>query len=266
MRCGKGSAAQTELQDLFAAWDARYHEADGILATLRVSDVTGVQLGQLLRAALGPQLTTPVVALLEATAPLRQTLGLFITELQGMVTELQNRLTNLLLGPNSLGGIRDALQELVQRVQDFNLDFLQDSLASLFDNVRSKLDAINPANLKQVVEEAFDELLATLDINQVIPSGDVAQLDADYAALIDKLRTLDPETLVTNIIQPAYEEAVIPLLDNFDVTALLDTIIARLRALDDELRQEMERVNQAYQAMLQAVPPISLGVEISSPF
>jgi hypothetical protein len=47
---------------------------------------------------------------------------------------------------------------------------------------------------------------------------------------------------------------VIPLLEQFDLSPILDRIIEALNNLDDELKEELARVNTSYKAMLAAVP------------
>lgn len=257
--------ARASLQALLADWDERFHDADGTLATLRLAQATGDQLAQFLRDEIGPQLTRPLVKAFAALEPVRQTADVFIAELESLISDLQARLTDLLLGPDSLGGIRDALQELVQRLRDFNLDFLSESLESLFDNVRGKLEAISPAQLGQALQTAFEDMLDTLDLGLVLPPDDVAQLDTTYTEVLDKLKTLDPNTLVTEVLQPAFEETVLPLLETFDLTPLLTAIVERLRTLDDELRQEMARVNEAYQEMLRSAPSVSVSAGVELP-
>ncbi len=257
--------ARASLQALLADWDERFHDADGTLAALRLAQATGEQLAQFLGDELGPQLTRPLVKAFAALDPVRQTADVFITELESLITDLQARLTDLLLGPDSLGGIRDALQELVQRLRDFNLDFLSDSLASLFANVRGKLEAISPAQLGQALQTAFEDMLDTLDLGLVLPPDDVAQLDSAYTSVLDKLKGLDPNTLVTEVLQPEFEETVLPLLEAFDLTPLLTAIVERLRTLDDELRQEMARVNEAYQEMLRSAPSVSVSAGVELP-
>ena len=57
----------------------------------------------------------------------------------------------------------------------------------------------------------------------------MAKLDTDYAAVIAKLKALDPKKLIVDAVQPVFEENVLPLLDVFDITPLLQAIVDRLR-------------------------------------
>jgi hypothetical protein len=252
--------AQSGLQLVTTDWDAHYHGADGLLASLRVTGATPADLRQWVHDALEPQFIRPVQALFALVEPMSGPVQALLSTIQGLVASLQEKLSDVLSGPESLGAIRDALRELVERLQDFNLDFLRSSLEDVFAEVRAKLEAVHPARLREAVETAFDAMLGTITMNQIFPPAEVAALDEDYAELVDRLRTLDPETLVIEVIQPEFEERLIPLLDTFDLTPLLTTLIGLLRSLDQELREELERINQSYRDMRRAVPSIGAGL------
>jgi methyl-accepting chemotaxis protein len=252
--------AQRGLQSALTDWDARYHGAESFLTGLRVSGATPGELRQSIREALEPQFIRPVEALFALVEPATEPVQALLSTIQGLVASLQEKMSGVLSGPDSLGAIRDALQELVARLRDFNLDFLRSSLEDVFAKVRAKLAAVDPARLRELVETAFEEMLATITMSQIFPPAEIAALDADYAQLVARLRTLDPETLVIKVIQPEFEKKVDPLLDAFDLTPPLTALIESLHSLDQELREEMKRVNQAYQDMRRAVPSIGASV------
>jgi hypothetical protein len=252
--------AQSGLQSALRDWDARYHGAESFLTGLRVTGATPEELRGAIHEALEPQFIGPVQALFALVEPATAPVQALLSTIQGLVASLQEKLSGVLSGPDSLGAIRDALQELVAQLQGFNLDFLRSSLEDIFAEVRAKLEAVDPAQLREVVEIAFNEMLDTITMGQIFPPTEIAALDADYAQLVARLRTLDPETLVIEVIQPEFEERLNPLLDAFDLTPLLTALIESLHSLDQELREEMERVNQAYQDMRRAVPSIGAGV------
>ena len=57
-----------------------------------------------------------------------------------------------------------------------------------------------------------------------------------------------------NDLQVTFEEGVLPLLETFDLTPLVQRVLDCLASLDDELKAEMQHVNGAYNSMLQAIP------------
>lgn len=255
------TAAQTRVQTLLLDWDSQYHEA-GALADLRGLQATPANLRQWIGDALEAKAGRPIVALLSLAAPLAEVLGAFLARIQALVSALNAKLEALLLGPDSLGGIRDEIQELVDTLQNFNLGFLTESLSDVFAVLRGQFEAIDPASIRQTVDEAFEDMLDTLEIGLLIPPAQIAELDSDYQIVLDKLKTLDPEKLVVEVVQPEFEEKIIPLLEVFDPTELLAALNDRLAGIDEELKAEMARVNEAYQRMRDAVPSISISIDI----
>ncbi|MBI5957616.1 MAG: hypothetical protein HY866_02705, partial [Chloroflexi bacterium] len=258
---------QGQLQLALADWDSRYHEA-GPLFALRDLQATPANLRQWISEALEAKLGLPVMALFSLAAPLSQLLGSFMARLQALLDILNTKLQALLLGPDSLGGIRDEINELIGKFQNFNLGFLTESLGEIFGNLRSSFEAISPAALRQSVEAAFDTMLDSLQLGLLIWASDVAELDGDYQIVVDKLKTLDPEKLVVEIVQPEFEEKIIPLLEIFDPSELLAALFDRLAGVEEELKAEMARVNESYQKMRDAIPSISIdiGIDVELPF
>lgn len=254
--------AQTALATQLTGWDERYHSAASPLTALRKNGATAAELRQWVAEALEPQLLRPLRLLFAVLEPLGAPLASYAGVLTTLATILQNKLTQLLAGPTALTQIRDNLQGLLDRLGNIALDFLRESIADVFGDVRSKIEAINPANLRQTVETAFTQMLNAITLEQVLPSIEIAALDADYAELITKLKALDPKQLVTDIVKPEFESKILPLLDAFDLTVLFQVIIDRLHSLDDELKQALTRVNTAYQGLRGAAQNVSGGVSV----
>jgi hypothetical protein len=142
------------------------------------------------------------------------------------------------------------------------LNFITDSLKTLFGQLRSKLEAISPAQLAGAIGQAFTAMLDSLKVTLLISAADVAKLDSDYQAIVDKLKQLDPKKLVTDVVQPEFEKTILPLLQIFDPTDVLKALFDQFTHVDEKLKAEMARVNQAYQEMRDAVPSISISIDI----
>jgi hypothetical protein len=258
--------AQAALAAALADWDAQHHSADGALAGLRDAEAEPAQLAQAVREYLEPRLIAPLVALFAMTSPLGAAFDALISELERLVNDLTAKLSSILEGPGSLEQIRSSLQQLVDRLRSFDLGVLTESLTDLFADVRERLQAADPARIRELVDGAFDDMLSALDLDQIIPAADVKELDDSYAEVVDKLKGFDPQRLVTEVIKPEFEEDVIPLLDVLDVSGLIQALVERLRSLDEELKIELDRVNEAYQAFRRNMPSISIGVSVEVPF
>ena len=257
------SQTQTDLQAALADWDSHYHSADGTIAEFRITNVTAAQIRNWLQEEMDASFLEPLKTLLGMVEVAASPLNLVFTQITNLVTALQSKIDDLLLGPDSLGGIRDALDSLIQRLRDFNLDFLTESLEEIFSEILEKVNGVNPAQFKETLNTSFKNMLDTISLNLIIPAADLETLDDSFEDLIDKLKALSPEELVTKAVQPEYEEKVVPLIDTFDVTELLEAIIERLRSLDEELKDEMKRVDTAFGAMKDSVPALSGAVSIS---
>ena len=86
-------------------------------------------------------------------------------------------------------------------------------------------------------------MLDSLKVNLLISDADVAKLDGDYKAILDKLSALDPGKLITAVVQPEFEKTVLPLLAVFDPGDLLKALFDQLTRVEDDLKAEMGRVN-----------------------
>ena len=232
-----------------ATWDARYH---ALTTPMQASGIA-----QWLKDAAEPQVIKPLRALLAPAGPLHTALAPALTQLEALLTDLEGKVATFGTGPGSAGSIKTAIDALVDRLRNLDLGFLKEGLAGVFANVRGKLTAIGPDALAPLFQQAFDEALAGLDLSSVLPQTDIDKLDADFEKVVDALEQLDPSKLIVDAVQPVYDEKVAPLIDAFDLSGVLDKLLTALHGLKDELDEELEKVNQSYQAMLGSVPPLN---------
>jgi hypothetical protein len=97
-------------------------------------------------------------------------------------------------------------------------------------------------------------VLDSLSVDLFLPPVAVVTIDADYAKLIDTLKSLDPGNVVANIVQSEFDKDVLPLLDTIDMSDPLYRIGERLSSLASELKTEIDKVDDAFEAMRQAIP------------
>ena len=243
---------------LLHSWDRRLFSEHGVLNGLAQPAANAASLRQLIDDALEREVIRPLVALVSAFAQSVAAAAPVVAQIAALAQAIEDKLALFVTGPAALAGIRDALQALIERLRGINLDFLVDELNAVFQQVKDKLQAVGPAAVRATVQQAFDQALAALNLSQLLPSDALATLDADYAAILNTLRALDPQALVVNAVQPLYDVQVLPLLEAFDITPVLNALIVRLDELKLELSAEFEKVNGSYQRMLAAVPTISL--------
>jgi hypothetical protein len=260
------TAARAAVVAALAEWDARYHTPDGVLACLAGLQPSSANLASWLGDAATTLVVRPLRTLLALVAPAAAGIQPIVTQIQALMTDLAGKITALFSGPGSIGAIKDAVGQLVARLRGLNIGFLSDSLKDVFAHIRSKLQALNPSVLKDAVDKAFTDMLATLDLGQILPAADVKKLDDDFAALIAKLQALDPGKLVVDVVQPQFDATVKPLIKAFDLSAALDAVAQMLTNMKGDLKTQLEKVNKAYQAMLAAVPalnPMAIAGEVA---
>ncbi|GAK58615.1 hypothetical protein U27_05589 [Candidatus Vecturithrix granuli] len=257
------SQAHTNLQTVFGDWDRHYHSEDSTLAQFQVTPITTSQLRSWLQEEMSVSFLGPLKVLFVRIEALASPINMVFTQITNLVTTLQAKINDLLLGPTSLEGIRNTLNDLIQRLHDFNLDFLTESLEDIFKQLREKINQINPANFKETLNQSFTNMLTEINLSLIIPTADLQTLDNNFNALIEKFKTLDPKKLVTEVVQPEYEATIVPLIETFDLRELLEAIIERLRSLDEELKNEMKRVNAAFRTMKNSIPSMNVAGAIS---
>lgn len=235
-------------------WDDRYHAPGGVLDQFNQPSAGIEQIKDWLRAAVDEQFTAPLRAILARVKPTVDLINGFIGMLADLVSALQAKLDELLSAPAALIALGDTVQGLIDTIAAINLDFLQDSVNEIFDAVRTQFNNLSPRPLQQALDDSFDELLDAVSFDQVVSAGSMDDLDDDFNALVDKLRQLDPDEVLVRPLQEAFEEAVMPLIEAFDLTPVIEAVIERLTPLEDELRDELQRVDTAYQSMLAAAP------------
>ena len=251
------------LEDLQSEWQELVESPEGALSEIASVTADAGGLRTLVAQAVEPLLAPLryLSSLLESLQPAVNGMLTTLTDLVGQLTASVGALTT---GPASLQSISDAVQQVVDTLRNIDLGFLRESLQRLFVQLLDQLEALNPTQLGDTLDEAFERLLDSIGLDQVIPPASIAALDASYDATLDKLRALDPEQLVTEVVQPEYDAAVGPLVEAFDLTPAFNALIEFLRSLNDELDGELGRVNTAYQGLRGARPSLGdINVNIS---
>lgn len=171
-----------------------------------------------------------------------------------LVTTLTEQIDALVNGPGSLSAISGAVQDVVDALRNIDLDFVGRSLDEVLSTVRDQLRLLDPSRLADELDDAFEQALSGLSLASIIPPADIAALDAAWQGVIDKLRELDPGELVEGVVQPIYDETVLPLLDAFDLTPVFAALIDFLESLEGELSSGLDQVNTAYQSLIALRP------------
>ncbi len=246
--------ARQRLLTTLSSWDQQFHGEGGVLMAYRQHPASAQQLKQWLIDSLELQLIRPLQAIFEKFAPAGRLLDGFLSPLVELVNGLRETVNKIIAAPAALLAVGESLEGMRERLQQINLNFIGDSINAIFDTVKQQLRGLDPRGLKSALNESFDELLDAISLEQIVPVDALNQTDNDLDQALEALRQLDPQILITEVIQPKFEEILAPFISALDLSPALNALTERLRPLEDELGAEMDRVNQAYQGFLNAVP------------
>jgi len=250
------TGARAELVALEDEWT---ETVDGLVA---LGAAPAGALRDQLAAAIEPALS-PVRFLFSSLGNLAAPVNGVVAVLVDLVTTLTERVEALVDGPGSLSAISGAVQQVVDALRNIDLGFVGRSLDGVLQEVRDQLRALDPTSLGEDLDAAFEEALSALSLATIIPPADLAALDAAWQSVIDKLRALDPGELLEDVVQPIYDEAVVPLIEAFDLTPVFSALLEFLDSLEGELGSGLDEVNTAYQSLIALRPgggSASLGV------
>jgi hypothetical protein len=250
--------AKANLETFFTDWDTTYHRPNSPLTKLSQLSVTVPALKQMLGEAIRKQLAEPLSGVFKIVEHFSALLDTTLAELVSLLDDLDAKITEMLSITDSLEEIRVAINHLVDTINGFNITFLADEIDELFGAVKTKLETLNPAHIGAAVEETFNHLLDLLNVNALLGAD---ELDREFDKLLALLRSLDPKVLVTDAVQPEYDK-ILDFLKKLDMSQPIETFVARLLSLVEELKVELDRVADAYEEMIDNVPS-ELDVQFS---
>jgi len=251
------------LAGLAADWQELAESPQGVLAEIAAATADADGLRALVASAIEPPLA-PLRHLFRLLASVQPAVAGMLATLTDLVDSLTTGVAALTTGPGSLQSISDAAQQVVDTLRNIDVGFLREGLQGLFIQLLDQLDALNPAQLGAALDAAFASVLEAIDLDSIIPAGTLTTLDASYDTTLDKLRALDPQALIVEVVQPEYDATVGPLVAAFDLSPVFDALIELLHGLREELGSELGRVNGAYQGLRAARPSLgSVNVSIS---
>lgn len=257
---------ESERNDAFSVWDDTYFFAGGPLDSLQSLQASPTALRQWIGDAIQTQLAVPFTKLFETVFPYIEVLQATLEPFGALGTKMQETINQLTSGPQALLNIQSSWDQALDRLKAVNLDILADGVNSLFDTIKSELDSISPASIIDSLAEVLTTALSGLTSDLIIDPSLSQDLDDIYSDLLDKLKALDPEILVVEIIQPEYEELISPLLSLFDLSPFFTALIERLEGLKEELNTEIDRVDVSYQQLRRNMPSLSISVDVGISF
>ncbi|WP_300455944.1 hypothetical protein [Desulfobacula sp.] len=258
---GKLRETQTGLQttlsnteNLLADWEDRFFGTDSSFRALQLDNPTSQTVKDMMKQSIQDHTIKPISNLFSSITTAFSAFDGPVNRLQGFVDAMDDLFSDIVEGPGSLGEIQTILAGMVDRIRNLNLDFLEQELKDVFTAVKQKFNDINPKPLRESLQTLLDNTLALIDVEQVLPHAEVQAIDHTYAETLLKLGALNPDTLISEVVQPAFDEKIEPILTLFDLTDPIAVLLERMDGLAEELDIELNKVDTAYQGMMQAVP------------
>ncbi|GEM_PF-3255114 len=251
--------SEAELTRTLTHWDARHHRAGGPLARMVFPAFSAADLKEIFRQSLEDEFIVPVGGLFATVNLAGQAARAPLTEVIHFLDTFKTRATALLTGDSALGGLRDGLLGLANRIENVDLGFLTRELGGIFDAVKGKVDVINPTHLAEELSATVASTLGLISVDNLLTDEAKKKINDAYHGIVELIKGLDPKQVVQDAVDPVWNEKVKPQALRFDITSLLTALMEKLDALKGELGTDLDTVNTAYQDMLAAIPKADLG-------
>jgi hypothetical protein len=229
------------------------------LAGLEFPSFSAADLKTVFSQALEDEFIVPVGGLFGTLNQAGQAVRAPLLEIVAFLQTFETRAAALLTGDTALGGLRDGLQGLADRIENVNLSFLTDGLGGVFNAVKGKIDILNPQHLADEIKQTISDTLGLLSVDALLTDQAKKDINDAYKSIVDKLKQLDPKQVVEQAVEPVWDEKVKPMIERFDITALLQALLQKLDDLKGELGGDLDEVNGSYQKMLAAIPKADVG-------
>lgn len=257
---GELQSARAGFDALMAEWDTDHLEPNGPIMQLHQPAMTIASLKTMLSETVEQQLTNALLPIMRMVEQVEAMVSGLVTRISDLIQSLDDILDDLTGITAALEEMRDALNSLVDSFLAFDLNFIGESMAEVFDALRNQLMGLMPSNIAAALGEMYESLLGILDVGDLL---DATALDAEYEEIIDLLRGLDPGQILIDALQPEFEK-ILEFILRFDLSIQVDAFLGQIDRLIEELRTELDRVSVRWDDMWDAVPAnLSGGISVS---
>jgi hypothetical protein len=149
----------------------------------------------------------------------------------------------------ALGRISDTLTRIKGVVGGVRVDFVADDIQRALDDLRSVLGALDISRLLPDLDAIHADVVAV--VAETRPSALLAGLGASLATVQGIVASVNPRTLLGTPLNDAWS-AVVDALAGVDFALLLQPLIDKLDELEVAFRAALQRVENAFDAMLSA--------------
>lgn len=245
-------AAGAQLSVLGPALARRLGEDRARLRALLPDPVTAEGFRRLLREGLEEQLGRPLRELIRLLAARLKEFDAILKIFQQMLGKLAAPLGAVQAVPETLTAVGAALVAAQERITGFNLSFIEDELQDVLEAVAAQLEALDPAALLPELEEIFQSTGQVLE--RLYPAAAVEALDAAYReTILVKIAALHPQKTIAEPLDAEYR-SLLELQEGLDVGRVFQALEAKMKTLEAELDQGLDRSATAFNGLLAALP------------
>lgn len=229
-------------------------EGAGLFAEFLNPPATTMELREAVRRALNEGLIDPLTTILLGFQALSPYARLGVDGLSRVLGAIHAKI-DAIIGAGGVGGTVDAIEDAANLLRGIDLTPITEPLDALHSRIETALAAVNPEPLRQALETARDAVAGLLRVTTLVDQEDIDELDRTYAEAVNKIDGLAPSVIVSETLDPVYEDLLADFLPVLDLPVRLRLAIeAAGRNLRDDAVRELARVEEAFDRMLHAIP------------
>jgi hypothetical protein len=211
-----------------------------------------------LRAAVEESLRGTVRAPLETFARAVRAIAPYIAattkDIAALIIAIEVKLSSV-LGDGGLAGAAQGIEDIANELRDLDLTPVTQPLDALHARIVTALAALDPAPITAALTAARDALADAAQLARLLDAADIAALDAAWQTAVSRIAALAPSTIVAETLDPPYRTAIAAVAPVLELPGILRELTeAAGRDLGAEVTAELTRVEEAFDAMLRAIP------------
>jgi hypothetical protein len=255
--------AGTLFERLLDYEQAELLDGGSVLAPLMQAPATVPALKAAIRPALEDSVREPLLALALAFQKLAPYLQAMAAGLSALVRAAHGKM-GAITGTDGIAGVTGSIDTLVERLRGFDLEPVSAPIGAIHRRVAEGLAALSPAGLEPAIANANAAMGRLLDLGRLLSDAEVRELDSRYRGAVHALLQVDPVALAGRQLDPLFEDLMALVLPLFELPARLRGLSdAAVAALGAALMLELAKVEQAFDAMLNAIPLDGGGGSVS---
>jgi molecular chaperone GrpE (heat shock protein) len=229
-------------------------EGAGVLDSFARPPATTAALRAAVEEALRDGLAQPLRLVVEVFRRLAPHVGAHGRGVAAVMDAIHAKMDEV-VGAGGIAGAVGAVEEVADLLRDIDMTPVSDPLDALHGRITEAVEALDPAPLRAVLEAARDAIGDLLTVTTIVDPADADQLDAAYAAAVDKIEGLAPAAIVSATLDPVYEELLADVLRVLELPKRLRALLQAAGAdLTAEAKIQLARVEEAFDRMLRAIP------------